>query len=158
MTWDPPANSDGSDIDQYIVYVPSRGIRDNISNISSINLTLSNCGDDIHVQVAAVNRVGCVGMNSSEVLAVPLDIPTAPATTEGGSNTTTEGGSATTTTEGTNGVREVELMSAPQCEADTTHQGFCCCEPLNLKQHCCASIVLALSPVLNIIVASPPAL
>ena len=81
VTWDPPANRDGSDIDQYIVYVPSRGIRDNISNSSSINLTLSNCGDDIRVLVAAVNRDGCVGMNSSEVLPAPLDIPTAPVIT-----------------------------------------------------------------------------
>ena len=90
----PPANSDPSDIDQYIVYVPSRSIRDNISNISSINLTLSNCGDDIRVQVAAVNRVGCVGMNSSEVLPV---LSTVPATTESGSATNTEDGSSTIT-------------------------------------------------------------
>ena len=85
VQWDPPANSDPSDVDQYIVYVPSRDIRNNVSSSTSINLTLSNCGDDIRIKVAAVNRIGCVGMNSSEVL---LDIPTAPATSEGGSAST----------------------------------------------------------------------
>ena len=101
VVWDLPANSDPSDVDQYIVYVPSRNIRDDVSSSTVSTLTLSNCGDDIRVQVAAVNRVGCVGMNSSEVLPVPLDsIPTASATTEGGSDTTAKGGSTTTTTEG----------------------------------------------------------
>ena len=94
VTWSPPANSDPSDVDQYIVYVPSRNIRDDISSSTLITLTVPNCGDDVRIQVAAVNRIGCVGMNSSEVLPVPLDIPTTPATTEGGSNATTEGGSA----------------------------------------------------------------
>ena len=55
-----------------------------------------NCDDDIRVQVAAVNRIGCVGMNSSEVQPILLDIPTAPATNDGGT-ATTEGGSATST-------------------------------------------------------------
>ena len=85
VTWDPPANSDASDIAQYVVYVQSQNIS---SSSSSINLTLSNCGDDVRVQVAAVNRVGCVGMNSSEVLPILLDMPTAPATTESGSAST----------------------------------------------------------------------
>ena len=104
MEWDPPANSDASDIGQYnniIVYIPSRNIGKNISSsthtLHVTALTLSNCGDDIRVQVAAVNHDGCVGMNSFEVQPVPLDIPTIPATTEGGSYTTTEGGSNTTT-------------------------------------------------------------
>ena len=99
VSWDPPANSDLSDIDQYIVYVPSRKImiRSNNSSSTLITLTLMNCGDDIRIQVAAVNRVGCVGMNSSEVQPVPLNIPPAPATSEGGSAATTEGGSATIT-------------------------------------------------------------
>ena len=97
VLWNPPANSDASDIDQYIVYVPSQNIRDNVVSSTVSTLTLSNCGDDVRVQVAAVNRVGCVGMNSSEVLPAPLDsIPTAPATSEDGSNATTEGGSAST--------------------------------------------------------------
>ena len=89
VTWDPPANSDASDIDQYIVYVPSQNIRNNVVSSTISTLTLSNCGDDIRVQVAAVSRDGCVGMNSSEVQPVPLDsIPTAPATIEGGSAST----------------------------------------------------------------------
>jgi hypothetical protein len=64
VTWDPPSNSDESDIDQYIVYIPSRNIRDDASSTIS-TLTLSNCGEDTSVQVAAMNRFGCVGMNSS---------------------------------------------------------------------------------------------
>ena len=97
VEWDPPANSDPSDIDQYIIYVPSRNIRDDVSSSSLSTLTVRNCGDDIHIQVAAVNRVGCVGMNSSEVQLVLLDIPTVPnengsSTIEGGS----EGGSTLT--------------------------------------------------------------
>ena len=101
MSWDPPANSDASDIDQYIVYVPSRNIRNDISSSTLLTtLTVSNCGDDIRIQIAAVSHVGCVGMNSSEVQPTPLDIPADPtddgsATTEGGS-TTTEVGSAQT--------------------------------------------------------------
>jgi hypothetical protein len=97
VTWDPPANSDASDvaIDQYIVYVPSRNIRDNISSTSTTStLTVTSCGDDILVQVAAVNRVGCVGMNSSEVQLTLLDIATVP--TENVSAMTTNGGSAPT--------------------------------------------------------------
>ena len=39
-----------------------------------------------------------------------------------------------------------------------THQCCCCCEPLNLEQYCCASIIIALSPALNVVVASPLAL
>ena len=85
VTWDPPANSNASDIDQYIVYVPSRNIR-NISSSTMSTLTVLNCDDDTLVQVAAVNRIGCVGMNSSEVL--PVSLGTAHATTEGGSAST----------------------------------------------------------------------
>ena len=70
--WAPPVNSDASNVDQYIVHVPSRNIRD-VSSSTISTLTLSNCGDDILVQVAAVNRVGCVGMNSSEVVPVLLE-------------------------------------------------------------------------------------
>ena len=87
VTWDPPANSDGSDIDQYIVYVPSRNIRDDILSSTISTLTVQNCpSDDIRIQVAAMNRFGCVGVNSSEVLPSLLDIPT--ATTENGSVST----------------------------------------------------------------------
>ena len=84
VQWDPPANSDASDIDQYIVYVPSRNIRDDILSSTLITLTLSSCGVDVRVQVAAMNRFGCVGMNSSEIQPSPLDdIPN--ATAEGAS-------------------------------------------------------------------------
>ena len=85
VTWDPPANSDASDIVQYIIYIPSRNIRE-VSPSTISTLTVPNCGIDTHVQVAAVNLVGCVGMNSSEVQLTLLDIPT--ASTEDGSATT----------------------------------------------------------------------
>ena len=96
VLWDPPANSNGSDVGQYIVYVPSRNIRNDILSSTLITLTLSNCGDDIRVQVSAVNGAGCVGMNSSEVQLTLL--PAVPS--DEGATTTTEGGSTTTTTEG----------------------------------------------------------
>ena len=95
VVWDPPANSDPSDIGQYIVYVPSQDIRE-VAPSTLTTLTVMNCGDDIRIQVAAVNRVGCVGMNSSEVQATRLDIPAGP-TDEG--VTTTEGASASTSSE-----------------------------------------------------------
>ena len=89
VEWDPPANSDAADIGQYIVYIPSRNTRD-VSSSTISTLAVPNCGDDIRIQVAAVNRFGCVGMNSSEIQLTLLDIPIAP--TLGGS-ATTEGGS-----------------------------------------------------------------
>ena len=87
VTWNPPANSDASDIDQYIVYVPSRNIKVYTSSSTILTLSVSNCGDDIiRVQVAAVNRIGCIGMNSSEVQPILLDIPA--TTTKGGCTST----------------------------------------------------------------------
>ena len=91
MTWSPPANSDSSDIVQYIVYIPSRNIRD-VSSSTISTLLVLNCGDDVRVQVVAVNRDSCVGMNSSEVHLTLLNIPTAPIT--GNGSATTEDGSA----------------------------------------------------------------
>ena len=90
VQWDPPANTAGSDIDGYIVYVPSRNINDTVSSTIS-TLRIRYCGDDLRVQVAAMNRIGCVGMNSSAVQPVLLNIPTGHgfATTKGGSATTT---------------------------------------------------------------------
>ena len=91
VQWGPPTNSDVSDIDQYIVYVPSRNIVVTIpsSPPTFTTLPVQNCGDDIHVQVAVVNRNGCVGMNSSEVPAILRDVPTVP--TDNGSTTTEDG-------------------------------------------------------------------
>ena len=97
VTWGPPANSDGSDINQYIVYVPSRNIRDDVFTSTISALTVPNCIDDIRIQVAAVNHFGCVGMNSSEVQPSGLDIIPTDTPTEDGSATTTDGGSAMTT-------------------------------------------------------------
>ena len=67
MTWDPPTNIDRSDIDHYIIYVPSRNIM-NISSSNTIDLNITNCRDGNNsIQVAAVNRLGCVGPNSSHI-------------------------------------------------------------------------------------------
>jgi hypothetical protein len=90
VQWDPPTNIDASDIGQYIVYIPSRNIMMNVSSSTLTTLTVSNCGDDIRVHVAAVNRVGCVGQYSPEVQLILLDIPTAAA--DNGSDTTITGG------------------------------------------------------------------
>ena len=90
VQWNPPANSDLSDISHYIVYVPSRNIREVVDRFTTSTLPVPNCGDDLRIQVAAVNRIGCVGMNSSAVQPVLLNIPT------GRGSTTTKGGSATT--------------------------------------------------------------
>lgn len=66
VTWAPPASSNGSDIDHYIVYIPSRNIVDIESSAISV-LLVPNCHDNDTIQVVAVNRFGCVGLNSSEV-------------------------------------------------------------------------------------------
>ena len=43
-------------------------------------------------------------------------------------------------------MREVELMSTPQCGVRYNTLGLLLvCEPLNLEKHCCASITLASS-------------
>jgi hypothetical protein len=65
VTWDPPTNIDRFDIDRYIINIPSRNIR-NVSLSNTIDLTVPNCrvGNN-SIQVAAVNRLGCVGPNSS---------------------------------------------------------------------------------------------
>lgn len=81
MQWDPPINSVESDTDHYLVYVPSRNIMENESSAISV-LQVPKCGDNIHIQVAAVNRFGCIGPNV-DVLPRLLDRRT--ATTEGGS-------------------------------------------------------------------------
>ena len=66
VQWDPPTNAEQSDIDRYIVYVPSRGIVDIESSAISV-LRIPNCRNGIGILVAAVNRIGCMGQNSSEV-------------------------------------------------------------------------------------------
>jgi hypothetical protein len=65
VVWDPPTNIDRSDIDRYIIYVPSRNIM-NVSFSTTIDLAVPNCDvGNNSIQVAAVNRLGCVGPNSS---------------------------------------------------------------------------------------------
>ena len=87
VTWAPPAGSDESDIDHYIVYVPSRNILINESSTLTV-LRIPNCHEDDGILVAAVNRFGCVGPNSSEVQP-SLFLDNNAQNTEGGSTTVT---------------------------------------------------------------------
>ena len=63
VTWDPPANIEVSDIDHYIVTVPSRNIVETESAAITA-LRIRNCHDNDSIQVAAMNRFGCIGENS----------------------------------------------------------------------------------------------
>ena len=87
VEWDPPASSNGSDIDRYIVYVPSRSITDTESSTITV-LSVPNCRDADVILVAAVNRFGCVGPNSPKVQP-NLFFDGNAQTTEGGSTTVT---------------------------------------------------------------------
>ena len=76
VQWDPPANTDLSDIGQYTVYVPSQNIREVSGHFTISTVTVPSCNDDLRIQVAAMNRIGCVGINSSAVQPILLNIPT----------------------------------------------------------------------------------
>jgi hypothetical protein len=77
VTWDPPDNVDRFDIESYmyIINVPSQNMM-NISFSTSIVFALPNCrvGNN-SIQVAAVNRFGCVGPNSSLIQLSLLEVP-----------------------------------------------------------------------------------
>ena len=66
VTWDPPANSNPSDIAQYniIVNVTSQNITA-VSTSSSVHFHhIPNChNNDVYIQIAAVNHFGCEGPN-----------------------------------------------------------------------------------------------
>ena len=73
VTWDPPANIDISDIDHYIITVPSRNIME--TETSAITaLRIRNCHRNDSIQVTAVSRFGCVGENSLQTRPSLLDI------------------------------------------------------------------------------------
>ena len=95
MTWDPP---DGSDIDYYMVYVPSQNIM-NIEPSAIAVFHIQNCHDNVSIQVAAVNRFGCIGPNSPEVkpslLTVNRDRSTTVIPIKGGSTTIEDGSPST---------------------------------------------------------------
>ena len=67
VTWNPPTNVEIFDIGSYIIYVPSRNMR-SISFSTTIDLIIPNCrvGNN-SILVAAVNRFGCIGPNSSHI-------------------------------------------------------------------------------------------
>ena len=68
VKWDPPANS--LDITHYIVYVPAPNV-DATTNSLINSLPLRDCPESFGIKVAAVNRFGCIGINSSEVTLQP---------------------------------------------------------------------------------------
>ena len=84
VKWDPPANS--VDITNYLVYVPALNM--NVTTNSFIlSLPLRDCPKSFGVKVAAMNRFGCIGINSSEVNVTltpqsTSGVSTSPATSE----------------------------------------------------------------------------
>ena len=72
VQWDPPANVDVSDIDHYIITVPSQNIVETES-AAIIALRIRNCHRNDSIQVAAVSRFGCVGVNSLQTRPSLLD-------------------------------------------------------------------------------------
>ena len=64
VKWDPPTIS--VDITNYIIYIPVLNM--NVTTDSFIkSLLLRDCPESIGVIIAAINRFGCIGSNSSEV-------------------------------------------------------------------------------------------
>ena len=83
MTWNPPVNIiDRSNIDRYIIYVPLRNIaKDEFSTTTVLNV--SNCRDGgISIRIAAVNSVGCEGLNSTATELNLLEMPTTSVDTQ----------------------------------------------------------------------------
>ena len=77
VTWDPPTNIDRSDIDRYMVYVPSRNMMEIEFSTTTILVVPNCCSDDtLSLQVAAMNRFGCVGPNSSPTQLRLMELPT----------------------------------------------------------------------------------
>ena len=72
VTWDPPTNIDVSDIDHYIITVPSRNIVET-ENFAITALRIRNCHANDSIQVAAVSHFGCTGENSLQTRPSLLD-------------------------------------------------------------------------------------
>ena len=64
VKWDPPANS--VDITHYNYVVYALNMNATINSLIT-SLPLRDCPESFGVKVAAINRFGCIGMNSSEV-------------------------------------------------------------------------------------------
>ena len=64
VKWDPPLNSE--DIINYLIYFPALNM--NVTADSFIySLLLRDCPERFNITVAAINRFGCIGINSSEI-------------------------------------------------------------------------------------------
>ena len=82
VKWDPPANS--INISYYRVYniIPSSNMDTNKTSLLSSLHNLRDCSESVSVKVAAINRFGCFGINSSEVYARVALQPTSNSTSE----------------------------------------------------------------------------
>ena len=101
VRWARPASSNGSDIDHYIVSIPSRNITEDSEQFTINSLYVRDCRDNISVHVAAVNHLGCKGQPSADVLARLLDNrPTSNGSTTGGPTTDRPATSGPTPAEG----------------------------------------------------------
>ena len=97
LTWNSPANTDQSDVDQYIVNVTSRNIPADTVSSTIKSLRVPDCGNDIRIQVAAVSRFGCEGPNVEVQPSLLDNIPTAHAPSENGTTSTAiQGGQSPT--------------------------------------------------------------
>lgn len=76
VTWNPPDNIiDRSIIDRYIIYIPLRNIEEVETSATTV-LSIPNCRDGgISIRVAAVNSVGCEGLNSIAIEPNLLEMP-----------------------------------------------------------------------------------
>ena len=112
VTWDPPTNVDVSDIDHYIITVPSRNITEDGSS-AIIALRIRNCHGNDSIQVAAVNRFRCRGENSLQTRPSLLDsiVRTTESITSTpiGSTTGTSIGSTTSTPIGSSGKDQITI-------------------------------------------------
>ena len=80
VQWDPPANTNPSDINQYTVNVTTRNIlADTGTRSNTIHVArVPECDDDVRVQVAAVSSLGCVGASVEVPPSLLGNIPTSP--------------------------------------------------------------------------------
>ena len=66
VKWDPPANS--VDIINYMVYVSALDMKVTTYTDSFVSsLLLRDCPESFGIIVTAINRFGCIGINSSEI-------------------------------------------------------------------------------------------
>ena len=80
VQWDPPANTNPSDINQYTVNVTTQNIlADTGTRSNTIHVArVPECDGDVRVQVVAVSSLGCVGPSVEVLPSLLGNIPTSP--------------------------------------------------------------------------------